>query len=159
MEHVTLFMFLPGTVIHAIYPAWNQQGSVWLTNSESPSKMLTVCVLYWLLKNWPQCFSSNLIYSFQLQENSFQHQRVRDWTESICDIWLFFFLMLSLSFFASLFLWNTDTTTGLFRTPQHLLPLTSLKAELPVWKLCACVCLCACLCACFTCVTLPSFGN
>lgn len=42
MEHVTLFMFLPGTVIHAIYPAWNQQGSVWLTNSESPSKMLTV---------------------------------------------------------------------------------------------------------------------
>lgn len=102
------------------------------------------CVLYWLLQNWLQCFSSNLIYSFQLQENSFQHQHVWDWTELVCDIWVVvFFLMLSLSFFTSLFLWNTDTTPRLFGTPQHLLPLTSLKAELPVWKL---LCVCACVC-------------
>lgn len=40
MERVTLFMFLPATVIHNIHATANQQGTVWLTNSEGPSKML-----------------------------------------------------------------------------------------------------------------------
>lgn len=40
MERVTLFMFLPATVIHSIHATANQQGTVWLTNSEGPSKML-----------------------------------------------------------------------------------------------------------------------
>lgn len=40
MERVTLFMFLPATVIHSIRAAANQQATVWLTNTEGFSKML-----------------------------------------------------------------------------------------------------------------------
>lgn len=63
-----LFMFLPATVIHSIHATANQQGTVWLTNSEGPSKMQIFFFFCWILEYWLWCFSFGVIYSFQPQE-------------------------------------------------------------------------------------------
>lgn len=59
MERVTLFMFLPATVIHSIHATANQQGTVWLTNTEGLSKMLIFFFFFsffWgVLEYWLQC--------------------------------------------------------------------------------------------------------
>lgn len=81
---------------------------------------------YWQLKNWLRCFSFELIYPFQLQEQL----TAPVWFETeLSHFVISDFLCVS----PSVSLWNTDTTPWLLCHITTSAASLILKAELPVW--------------------------